>query len=914
MSTVDIMDTSVSQLLGSTSDEEQESQSIIDARTKTEKTIEKIRIHHEANEPIYINSQLYGPAQKVRAKILSVNYLFDIITYAIINEFNVQLPSEQENLSSFATSVCSPLPSPPSASQAQSQLESYFSFPDTSMKQSTPTHISQSSNEELNENASFASQESYRCHSQPRIPTPPTIFKEATLPYTDEGKVDILFIEQLRNQEAPLLSLTQFCIYRGFTVEMIETSSEFDYPLKYKRGIIKQPLAIIEAIQSWQNTFKSHYQSFDYWFHHTKPSGSLAMSIRHNMAIREAIQNVLLSTDIPNEPDTETSVILKYKKLWSTTFSVTHNLSFDTWLRETEKPPKPQGLFDSKTLVEDFFVYQPAQALQTKTSIIDLVKSPAHQTGLRDLQTALDTKLLWHDNHTKHYVPPYPVIPIGLQEDLHIISISEDPHARFLAWKMLRTAYVEKVKEEPRDNCPSSKKVLPLIHVYKRSANRMSLNPNEIPLPFHIAAQHVAAHQYMKIIKSPGRLSSFEFYDLFIRPIEVLFSIGMPLHSTLTAAATDYTSRLDLFKEIIRISGFHYTNSFQATPHDVFKELSKIRNLHPGDLLPTTKDSDTPSPITRSPPLPTFPDKNLHPLPEISPSDFEKDGILANYKPHYLYPLPPEIITALIPVLSFPINIFSAFQLHSKVLSAYSDFTNSTPLHARPFTNRYPHEKWLYSHLPKPNSVSLTELFWTPNTGLPPPKWTDTFLSALELLRSIYHSSYPDNMKFIFIKDTLTGTIPLHLKHWTGRLHVKRLTNVVYLNLLFAPNYKILSTEEQIYKFTPRTYWLFTLQLRMLLTKRLPPRTQDFLHQLTPSLYEKFNCYDDVTFQTKCWLSDDNERLVSVCTSRRNKSVFINPKQFIFPWIHLGDVHKLLIRIAKTLAPEIQQNLSSDSD
>ena len=182
--------------------------------------------------------------------------------------------------------------------------------------------------------------------------------------------------------------------------------------------------------------------------------------------------------------------------------------------------------------------------------------------------------LTWHDDHIKHYVPPYPVIPIGLQEDLHLTTISDDPHARYLAWKMLRLAYVEKIGREPKDSCPSSKKVLPLLHVYKRSANRLSLNPSEIPLPFHIAAQHVAAHTYMKVIKSPGRLSSCEFYYLFVRPIEVLFSIGIPLHVVLTKVASSLASRLELFKEIIRISGFHYSNIFQATPHDVFKELS----------------------------------------------------------------------------------------------------------------------------------------------------------------------------------------------------------------------------------------------------------------------------------------------------------------------------------------------------
>ena len=163
-------------------------------------------------------------------------------------------------------------------------------------------------------------------------------------------------------------------------------------------------------------------------------------------------------------------------------------------------------------------------------------------------------------------------------------------------------------------------------------------------------------------------------------------------------------------------------------------------------------------------------------------------------------------------------------------------------------------------------------------------------------------------MKKIFIKNPNDGTIPLHITSYSGSIHVKILTNVVYIKSIFSHHSKILTAEPLVYKFTPRTFGLFTRQLREILTTRFPPRSQDWLPGCLDNFYTRLGSYDEIRFNTELFITKDRDRLVSISTTRHNKSVFINPKPFVFPWVHLGDVYKLFKQIADRLPTESNQN------
>ena len=153
-----MMDVSSNHLFGHDSDGEPLSPSMIAAKANEKRIIARIKTHFQTGAPIYISSRLYGPAQTLRAKIIELDTYWHAITYCNINEFNIQLPAERENLSAFATSVCPEPTPPPSASQDDSQLQSYFSFPNAPQQQSTPTEEQPDKSQNSNPNASFTSE------------------------------------------------------------------------------------------------------------------------------------------------------------------------------------------------------------------------------------------------------------------------------------------------------------------------------------------------------------------------------------------------------------------------------------------------------------------------------------------------------------------------------------------------------------------------------------------------------------------------------------------------------------------------------------------------------------------------------------------------------------------------------------
>jgi hypothetical protein len=142
----------------------------------------------------------------------------------------------------------------------------------------------------------------------------------------------------------------------------------------------------------------------------------------------------------------------------------------------------------------------------------------------------LEHILLWDFHYIKYYTPPYPILPQRFKEDMDLITISIVPDT------LLGKSHMKlSLLGSPLNPKTILKEQNP--YLFLTSTSQDSLDSNEIPLPFHIANQHLHAHKYVKSLKSLGRISSTEFYDLFVCPIKVLFSIGMPLQSLFAQAA-----------------------------------------------------------------------------------------------------------------------------------------------------------------------------------------------------------------------------------------------------------------------------------------------------------------------------------------------------------------------------------------
>ena len=229
-------------------DSRPESPSLLQDRQAFFNGVERIKIKIQQKAPLYISSDQYGASKILQVKIHDLDEVLRVISYSVVNDFGLLLPSEQEDLYSFTKMMCAEPAESPVPIQEQSQLQSYFHFPDRQSQEHLSSTASYSS-QDPNVATQFSSQTSFILQSQPQEPTPPTI--ETTVPLTHERKVDILCVEQLRMEQAPSMTFTQFCLYKGFTLEMVDNGLHFDYPLKYKRGIAKQPVEIVEAVQCW---------------------------------------------------------------------------------------------------------------------------------------------------------------------------------------------------------------------------------------------------------------------------------------------------------------------------------------------------------------------------------------------------------------------------------------------------------------------------------------------------------------------------------------------------------------------------------------------------------------------------------------------------------------------------------------
>ena len=143
---------------------------------------------------MYISSDQCGSSKVLQVKIQDLDEVLRIITYSVVNDFGLLLPSEQDDLYSFTKMMCAEPDEIPVQIQEQSQLESYFHFPDRQSQEKLSSTASISS-QDPNAATLFSSQSSFFPQTQPREFSLPTI--ETTVPLTDEHKVNILCIEQL---------------------------------------------------------------------------------------------------------------------------------------------------------------------------------------------------------------------------------------------------------------------------------------------------------------------------------------------------------------------------------------------------------------------------------------------------------------------------------------------------------------------------------------------------------------------------------------------------------------------------------------------------------------------------------------------------------------------------------------------
>ena len=895
--------------------------------------IQTLRNHHITEAPIEICYEVTsGYERKLPVTIVTLDEVKQEVRFSIKPEYELfcffdSLPltefiqrmlaaphteSQENNLADCSQTQASPI------------LQLHYSEPsqDYKQEQAAQSLLADDSPTHQEKSTPYGSQSSISIKSSTGSSNASTLIRTSYspfLPKTLDDKVDLLFIDQLRLLDAPQLTFTQFCIQQGYTQRMIMQETSFGYPSYYKKGINTDDSQITEAIALWTSTFPSHKEPFDDWFIRGTHIEQINTSVQNYSAIISAIADVLPIKSIPNAPDIPSKCIEKMKQVWSLTYSVTHNLRFETWLRETEQDNRLYSPFESTHSLGSFFNYNSSDISTHKDNLVQTLPILSHQASIRALKNSLDDKLLWHVDFQKYYIPPYPMIPHGFLEEFHLTDITQDSNSRFSVWKILRESFVTKIASEAKDDFERVKSH-PLVNIYKRSRDRMSTNAQEIPIPYYVVKQHVHAHEYLRSLRSTGRMANFEFYDLFVRPIEFLFTIGMPLHELLTKSAFSYTARLELFREVLRISGFTPADVFQCTPNDLFKELCKIRHLHPADILPRVDHRAITVPVARAPSLQVFPCKIMQEISEVPIAEFADGGKLTGYEPHPYYPPPKSILDVFIPSSTdkfLPPTLFSEYTFHKKILKAYTDYQNSMNEWSPSQPAKYYQKRQFkaqqlfakmskYKNLPSPNTVTFHELTWIRTNTFDPPPWTTYDLSAHEITRVTRFESFSQDMKKLFISKPNEGQISLLSNGCSGILSIKKTSSTTYINnTLVLSNEQPIARESHI-KIGPSSLRTLTKHCGIFLLKRLPPRHLDWKITNTDPLFNKVFTEDFATTTITCYLTTSMERMVSVLFTRQLKSSTCQARMhpILVPWIYFGSMHSILTRICSSLPPE----------
>ena len=743
------------------------------------------------------------------------------------------------------------------------------------------------------------------------------------LPHTTYGAIDVLFIDQLRELEAPNLSFMQFCLYKNYIHKIVTSGQKLGFPTYYKQAIQNDDLEIIEAFVIWKKTFWKHKTPFDHWFLESRPKEEIDKTVAQNTEIMKAMEAAINTTSIPNSPHLPFPTIQNLKRAWSATYSVSHNLKFETWLRETEENKFSFGPYESDNNIESFFIYNNKTIPTSKHNLIKSITSYTHQQTLFHLQQSLDNNSMWTLDWEKYYIPPYPIIPYGLREDFNIVDLMEDNNSRHCAWRMIRDAYVTKITTEQK-KIYKKYKTIPLMNMYKRSKDRICINPNEIPLPYYILNQHIQAHKYLQSVRSSGRLANFEFYDLFVRPIEFLFSIGMPLHQLLTKAADDYSSRLELFRETLHITGFKYTDTFQCSPNDLFKELSKMRHLTPADLLPRLDHQIISTPVARASPLPVYPHKNPQDLPEIPVTYFEADQKLENYRPHPYFPLPEHVKQTLLQDfnIQYGLTLMSEHELHKRVITASNLLKNETKwsssarVHAHEM-QAFPPSKQaktsFYKDLPNSQSLSYEEANWTKTDMSSDPPWTQFEMSAHELWRITDNNTFTPAMKDAFMRTSQEHQTSTDSNFSTGKVYVKILPTLIFiassLTFLTGPEDK----RDSSFKISHNVFVLLAKMSYHFLTHRLPPRNSDWARMTKEHFYNTTEERDGYSINITCFLTLKCDRLVTITIKKIVKQPLQKPHYIMLPWIHFGNLYKIFRIVTCHILRETKKSSSPSS-
>ncbi len=437
--------------------------------------------------------------------------------------------------------------------------------------------------------------------SETKMPTPAPLPIEpvrinAHLPFLQNGKVDLFYLKQIHLLEQTPLTFYAWTQSNGIAYIMDNYHYVFDTPMCYgtKNDSTLDPLLIrpgdkyelLRIRNEWENSFPDHRLSFDIWY----PLIGYKSCVCPQNDVKTYVATLEAQTADSNKVNIE-----------SVNMSINHNQDENNSLlcNESEMSFQISDDVDLSTLDEcDKILVKPSELYMSHLQIMHSIfldtqgwfnldsKDWVHKALNFDINDfLLGGKFAWL------YLPSYLYIPQALFTELRLVDLDEE--SRHIMWLklnfILNKANELITRTTPENYIITSVEEMSPWHVYtSKKYNHVS----KVNVIDHI--QHVAAWKRFNEHKNLRKFTKKDIYDLFVRPLERMFSFDSNLSQQLFSSATDVTARNAIFDRVISLIGFESYKDDYFDAHYLLHKLSKIRHLSRDQLANNAKERSGP--------------------------------------------------------------------------------------------------------------------------------------------------------------------------------------------------------------------------------------------------------------------------------------------------------------------------------
>jgi len=176
------------------------------------------------------------------------------------------------------------------------------------------------------------------------------------------------------------------------------------------------------------------------------------------------------------------------------------------------------------------------------------------------------------------YIPTYAYIPGYCVHKLGLKPYRMQSYARFLLWQKLNVARKAAQQLITYDMVEHIKVTTWTLHLFNRIYGHAENGPN------HTHLIDILQHHEALQLNEKYELHPIDVYDTLFRPLERLVAKGTKLHYSLIEARFDMKSRTHIYTKLIEIIQMGFNYKLNISPHEIYKNLSFIRQLAYEDL------------------------------------------------------------------------------------------------------------------------------------------------------------------------------------------------------------------------------------------------------------------------------------------------------------------------------------------